>query len=206
MTENPINPPIAELAALYAAGVLRPAEMEAFEQRLLAGDPDCVREFELARPVADAFLKSAPSVEPRLIIRSDLINALGLRKEMPSFSREDQPADPFAEDQADMVLLLADRVDWKDTAVPGVQARNLWVDHANKRATVLLKLAPGVVYPDHDHPGVEECLVLEGDLELGGKIMGKHDYMRIPKGGQHGTPRTRNGCLLLVTTQLVDAA
>lgn len=44
--------------------------------------------------------------------------------------------------------------------------------------------------------------MLDGDIDLGGKTMYKHDYTRIPKGGKHGTPKTRRGCLLLVTTGL----
>lgn len=197
-----------ELAALYVAGEMTSAEAEAFEARLVAGDQACIREFEALRTVNEALLRSAKPAEPRMIARSNLINALGLIKPTPSFAKPDaaRQIDHFAEDANDMVLLRKDEVDWKDTDVPGVQARNLFIDREAKRVTVLLRLAPGVVYPDHDHPGVEECLVLEGDLELGGKVMRSGDYIRIPKGGQHGTPRTTNGCLLLVTSPLMEAA
>lgn len=209
MTAPLAHPDPAELAALYIAGAMSSAELEDFESRLLAGEQPYVREFEKLRAASDALSKSVPSVEPGLITRSGLINALGLRKAPPAFAKsgeQESAPDPFAEDDAAMVLLRGSDIDWKDTAVPGVKARNLFVDRVAKRVTVILKLAPGVVYPDHDHPGVEECLVLEGDLELGGKVMHAMDYMRIPKGGQHGTPRTRNGCLLLVTSPLVEAA
>ena len=71
-----------------------------------------------------------------------------------------------------------------------------------RRATLLIKLEPGTAFLGHDHSDVEECLVLEGDLELGGKVMHRFDSMRIPKGGQHCTPRTINGCIVLVTCGL----
>ncbi|MFN0133373.1 MAG: cupin domain-containing protein [Phycisphaerales bacterium] len=208
MSAAPLDPDIVELATLYAAGVLPPAEMDAFESRLLASDPACVAAFERIRPFADLAARAAAPAEPRLIQRSHLINALGLKKAPPPFSSDSEASrrpDPFADDPADMVLLRAAHADWVETGVPGVQSRNLWVDRERARATVLLRLAPGVVYPDHDHPGVEECLVIQGDLELGGKVMLAGDYMRIPAGGQHGTPRTTGGCLLLVTTPLVAA-
>lgn len=205
MTTQPSQSDAAELAALYAAGAMTTAELEAFERRLIEGDAACRHEFERVRAVGERLLRAPAPVEPGLITRSNLINRLGLKKDPPAFSKETPAADLFSEDASEMVLMRGGEVDWKPTAVPGVVARNLYVDHARKRATVLLRLAPGVVYPDHDHPDVEECLVLEGDLELGGKVMGKHDYMRIPKGGQHGTPRTKNGCLLLVTCGLAAA-
>lgn len=206
MTSQPILHDPAELAALYAAGLMSTDELLAFEERLLSGDTECIREFERVRAASERLLNVHAPIEPRLIVRSDLINALGLKKDLPAFSKDQPAADAFSEDPAAMVLMRGGEIDWKPTAVPGVVARNLYVDHARKRATVLLRLAPGVVYPDHDHPDVEECLVLEGDLELGGKVMRKYDYMRIPKGGQHGTPRTTGGCLLLVTCGLAEAA
>jgi quercetin dioxygenase-like cupin family protein len=210
-TQPMISIDTAEAATLYAAGLLEPAAMEAFEDRLLAGDREARAAFAAVRDVAHAALRQGAEVEPRLIVRSDLINKLGLAKAPPGFAKDSSasgaaPADPIAEDPADMVLVRAAEADWAPTPVPGVEARNLWVDRERGRITVMLRLAPGVVYPDHDHPDVEECLVIEGDLELGGKVMHAGDYMRIPKGGQHGTPRTRDGCLLLVTTPIVAAA
>lgn len=207
MTQQAYQPDYdpAEQAALYAAGLLPPEEADAFEDRLLAGDAACTREFERIRPAADMLLRAAPAIEPDLIVRSNLINSLGLSMQVPTFSKKDDAPDPFAANPGAMVLLRADNIAWQPTAVPGVVAKNLYVDRERNRATVLLRLDAGVAYPDHDHPDVEECLVLEGDLELGGKVMHRFDYMRIPKGGQHGTPRTRNGCLLLVTCGLVAA-
>lgn len=190
--------PLADAALLYSLGWLEPAEMDAFESHLLAGDAEYLREFERVRPVVDALTGLVESVPPELIQRSDLINALGLKKAVPPFSQERAP-DPFASDPKAMVLLRAGAIDWQPLPTPGASMKNLYVDSERRRATVLIKLEPGTVFPDHDHPDVEECLVLEGDLELGGKVMTRFDYMRIPKGGQHGTPRTRSGCIVLVT-------
>ncbi len=194
---------LAELAVLYAAGLLTAHEADQFEDRLRAGDRAAIAEFRNVRPAADLLLRSASPIEPALIARSNLINALGLTKPVAPFSQAPAAGgripDPIADDPLSMVLLRAGEIEWQDLPAPGAKVRNLFVDKDRGRATLLIKLEPGTAFPDHNHPDVEECLVLEGDLELGGKIMHRFDYMRIPKGGQHGTPRTVNGCIVLVT-------
>jgi hypothetical protein len=146
-----------------------------------------------------------PDVPPTLITRSDLIKSVFGTAPLPPFSKAPAP-DAFADDAGCMVALRSCSMGWKDTPVPGVKERRLFVDKERKRMSLLLKLEPGVVFPDHDHPDVEECLVLDGDLMLGGVTLHKHDYMRIPKGGRHGSPRTINGCLLLVTCGYSEVA
>lgn len=194
---------LTELAVLYAAGLLPAHEADEFEDRLKAGDQAVIAEFRNIRPATDLILRGTRPIEPTLIARSDLINALGLTKPVAPFSQEpaaaDRIADPIADDVLSMVLLRAGEIEWQDLPTPGAKMRNLFIDKARGRATLLIKLEPGTAFPDHDHPDVEECLVLEGDLELGGKVMHRFDYMRIPKDGQHGTPRTINGCIVLVT-------
>jgi anti-sigma factor ChrR (cupin superfamily) len=105
-----------------------------------------------------------------------------------------------------MVYLSGKDIDWRESGVDGVQMKTLFADQDAKRVSLLLKIAPGTVYPDHDHIGAEECLMLEGDLHLGGKHLQTFDYMRIPDGGQHGVPWTENGCVCLVICKIAEAA
>ncbi|CAN5686928.1 hypothetical protein BH11PSE7_BH11PSE7_35750 [soil metagenome] len=49
---------------------------------------------------------------------------------------------------------------------------------ANGVLSYLLDLAPGAVLPAHRHPQDEECLVLEGDLQIG-------DALSLSAGGYH---------------------
>lgn len=62
MTPHLTQSEIAELAALYAVGLLPPAEADAFEDRLLAGDPVYVEEFKKVRPVGDLLLRQSPTL------------------------------------------------------------------------------------------------------------------------------------------------
>ena len=60
-------------------------------------------------------------------------------------------------------------------------------------------MAPGITIPRHPHPGVEECYLLEGDLNTFGKDLLPGDYMVSPPGSLHPDSHTRNGCLILLT-------
>ncbi len=65
MTPNLSQHEIAELASIYALGLLPTAEHEAFEARLLAGDAAYVAEFEKVRGVGDVLLReAAPMAAP----------------------------------------------------------------------------------------------------------------------------------------------
>jgi anti-sigma factor ChrR (cupin superfamily) len=209
MSHDSVQFDVAEQAALYAAGLLSSAELDAFEERLLAREPEHVAQFERVRGAGEMLMRvcaaGGDQDEPALLVRSNIINAMGVRRPGPalSFNRKE---DPRVDDASALIMRSDDSADWQDSAVPGVKTRRLFVDRERRRVTMLIKAAPGVAFPDHDHADVEECLVLDGDIELAGKTLHKMDYMRIPKGGQHGTPRTRSGCLLLVTCALVEAA
>ena len=66
-------------------------------------------------------------------------------------------------------------------------------------------MAAGSSYPGHLHGGVEECLVLEGDLQVEGEELRAGDYQRAEASSQHGTQWTKNGCLLLIVSSQHDA-
>lgn len=195
----------SEQAVQFALGLLPPDEHEAFENALLAGDPVLLRAMDEVGPACEMLLRAFQVVEPDLIVRSRLLRRVDPDRAAPSFS-EPSTGNDLASKADAMFLLRHDDIQWQDLPVPGCRSKTLYIDRDRKRATLLIKLDPGVAFPDHDHPDVEECLVLDGDIELGGKVMRRFDYMRIPAHGRHGTPRTTSGCLLLVTCGILDAA
>jgi anti-sigma factor ChrR (cupin superfamily) len=70
--------------------------------------------------------------------------------------------------------------------------------HAERRGiTLLLQFEPGARYPAHRHPAGEEYYVLEGTLQDGSHEYGPHTFVYQPPGSVH-SPRTRDGCTLLV--------
>ncbi len=48
---------------------------------------------------------------------------------------------------------------------PGVEAKVLYRDEATGAATVLFRFAPGAQAPMHEHTGLEQTFVIEGELE-----------------------------------------
>jgi anti-sigma factor ChrR (cupin superfamily) len=53
---------------------------------------------------------------------------------------------------------------WQKTRFPGCEVKPLLVDAKSGLATLLFKMAPGAVLPDHEHVLIEQTYVLEGSL------------------------------------------
>ena len=183
---------LVDLAALYVAGAMSREEMEQFEQRL-EGDAQAraaVKSFD----DVDAFLiqdispiTPDPKTKERLFARIELEkqSAVGDFPELPP------------------TILRADEQEWRSSGIPGVTIRMLYADRKNNRMTVLIRLAPGTVYPGHVHDQPEECLMLEGDLDFGDYVLNAGDYLRQDVGTTHAEARTKQGCVCLVTAELV---
>lgn len=94
-------------------------------------------------------------------------------------------------------VVRSDEGAWRPIA-PGILAKVLFDDGI--ACTWLARMEAGAFFPPHDHPGVEECLVLEGSLEADGVCMGAGDYQVAMKGSRHGTVRASSRCLVLLRT------
>jgi anti-sigma factor ChrR (cupin superfamily) len=86
---------------------------------------------------------------------------------------------------------------WRELA-PGVTLKVLSFDMASRRATTLLRFAPGTSYAPHRHTEMEELYVLEGGCSIDGREMAIGDYHRAEAGTEHHRTSTDEGCLLLV--------
>ena len=63
--------------------------------------------------------------------------------------------------------------------------------------SILLKFAAGAKYPNHNHPGGEELMVLEGNCMVNETPLQAGDYLYTPPGFKHGV-KTETGCVLLL--------
>ncbi|ULA64116.1 MAG: Cupin7 domain-containing protein [Nitrospira sp.] len=86
---------------------------------------------------------------------------------------------------------------WQEIA-PGVAAKALSFDLVSRRATALLRFAPGTRYPPHRHTEMEELYVLQGGCSIAGREMAVGDYHRAEAGTEHHETSTAEGCVLLV--------
>jgi hypothetical protein len=87
---------------------------------------------------------------------------------------------------------------WKPSGVPGITYKRLYSDKTSGLVTVLVRMEPGSVYPAHRHTGVEQCLVLEGDLIHDDHVYGPGDFTWAEAGSLDPELHTKTGNLLLI--------
>jgi quercetin dioxygenase-like cupin family protein len=78
-----------------------------------------------------------------------------------------------------------------------VSVKVLRRDPATGGSTSIVRFEAGARFPAHNHPGGEEVLVLEGQVQIGGDRLGTGDYLYTPPGGKHAL-FTEGGCVILV--------
>ena len=172
MTPPGGDTPREELFALYAAGALTPDEAAEVER---AGAWDLFAD-------AVALLADSAPVAPPPQLKSALLAQL----ELPA-GYTVAPADPTA---------------FGPTPYPGITMRVLNIDQAGGRFSSLFKFAPGARLPAHPHATVEECVLLEGALYMGGVKMTAGAYLRVDAGVDHVDQWTDTGGLAFITGPL----
>ena len=71
-------------------------------------------------------------------------------------------------------------------------------DRTSGQGCYIMRMRPGAVTIAHDHNGMEEYLVLEGELiESDGTVLRAGDFVSYEAGTHHNS-RTTTGCLLAV--------
>jgi anti-sigma factor ChrR (cupin superfamily) len=87
----------------------------------------------------------------------------------------------------ELVGRIDDAKSWMTTYVPGVFSYDLPVGPAVSDAVVgFVKVAPGYVFPDHEHMGDEENLVLQGScVDSSGAVIKRGDLIRMVSGTHH---------------------
>ena len=83
-----------------------------------------------------------------------------------------------------------------------VQPEMGWLPISYERATgqgcYLMRMAPGAATIEHTHPGLEEFLIVDGELIDGdGAVFRAGDFVSYAPGTRHNS-RTETGCVLAV--------
>lgn len=83
-----------------------------------------------------------------------------------------------------------------------VQPEMSWLPISYRRETgqgcYVMRMQPGATTIEHDHPGYEEFLVLEGELiDSDGTVFKTGDFVSFTPGTRHWS-RTETGCVLAV--------
>jgi quercetin dioxygenase-like cupin family protein len=73
-------------------------------------------------------------------------------------------------------------------------------EHGNR--TVLIRMAPGAIIVAHRHSQEEECLVLEGSIEIGTHVLHRGDMHIAQPGAAHAPITSRAGALLMIRAEI----
>ncbi len=165
-------------AALYSIGALSKEEAAGFEKRLSAGCPLCGSELEECNKVVAALPLSAPETPPPPSLRKRLMDSIGAGAPKPA--------------EAELLVVRDGSTEWKSIG-PGVEIRSLY-----KKKTMLVRMAPGSILPEHDHNAAEQCLVLEGSVSNGEVTVTAGDFTYMAAGTHHDQLFSTDGCLLLI--------
>lgn len=100
-------------------------------------------------------------------------------------------------------LVRVDELPWEPTKLPGIVTKTLVFDKDSGMMTVLMKMDPGAVLPDHEHALVEQTWVLEGRLvDLDGPDAGLEvrpgEFVWRPKGSRHAAWMPEGGLTLAI--------
>jgi anti-sigma factor ChrR (cupin superfamily) len=69
---------------------------------------------------------------------------------------------------------------------------------------MLVRLAPNTSYPPHQHAGVEELYLLEGELWIENRKLEPGDYNRAEAGTSDQRVWSETGCMCLLITSPSD--
>jgi anti-sigma factor ChrR (cupin superfamily) len=101
------------------------------------------------------------------------------------------------------VLARVQTVAWKQVG-PDMQVRTLYYDEAARMVSFLLRVQPGASMPAHVHHAIEECLVLEGEFDLGERTLRVGDFEFGQVGQEHPIATTRLGVLVYIRGAVED--
>ncbi|MBK7877397.1 MAG: cupin domain-containing protein [Planctomycetes bacterium] len=189
-------------------------EDEARRHRLHLGDCRvCRDEVAALQSTAERLVLLAPAVPPPAGTFERILDRVRTSQAAPSPRRAEDDAvrgqvwKRWTDDggvSSGFTYVDRDERAFEPTAFPGVRARRLFVDQANQRVTMLVRMDAGATFPPHRHSGPEDCYVLEGDLDTGHKVMHAGDYEHSLPASVHATQSTRGGCLLFIVSSLGD--
>lgn len=181
-----------ERAALYALGALSQHEARAFESHLAEGCEFCETELQDFTSVADALAFAPAEQEPSLELGTELLARINQDRppRMDAARKGAQTDEPFSS-------IRATDGDWMKVD-EGIFMKSLYFDKASGIATSLVRMSPGTELPAHQHNGVEQFYILDGDCNVRGEALGPGDYHRAAAGSIHELTFTVKGTTFLL--------
>ncbi len=198
MSHTTTDEEAAGRAALYALGALEGEEARAFEEHVSEGCEACAAELRGFEGVVAELGLAAPEAEPPAGVRARLLALVsedggGGAAGGASSGRAASAAEGF-------LVVRAGEGAWLPTEDAGVAYKLLYADAERGTVTTLVRMQPGSRIRSHRHLGVEQCLVLEGDVRSGAVAMKAGDFNCSLPGSVHAELVTDGGALLLIVS------
>lgn len=89
-----------------------------------------------------------------------------------------------------------------EVIAPGLEKRLLHVDRAAGTQSYFLRVAAGAEIPRHAHAMDEHCVLLEGELEVGGARFGPGDFQLGLAGFDHAPIRAASPAMVFIHGEL----
>jgi ChrR Cupin-like domain len=186
-----------ELAPLYALDLLELEERLWVEAQVVEC-PDLAEELASYQTAVGVIPYSAPVVPMAADLKDRLFDRLGL--DPVGASIEMLPEVPPA---PNMFAIRSEELQWKPHRMEGVEVAVLFLDEVNRMRSLIVKAAAGVTYPLHQHEGIEEIYMLEGELVINEEVYLAGDYIRSYPNSIHA-PATSTGCMFLIRACIDD--
>lgn len=186
-----------ELAPLYALDLLDLEERLWVETQVLEC-PDLAEELTSYQAAVGLLPYAAPPMPMAADLKDRLFDRLG----WDAIETEAITPPTVSPDPAMFAVRSEDR-QWQPHRMPGVEVAVLFDDPVNRMRSLVVKVAAGVTYPLHQHHGIEEIYMLEGELDLLGEIYQAGDYIRSAPHSCHA-PSTNTGCMFLIRACMDD--
>jgi DNA-directed RNA polymerase specialized sigma24 family protein/quercetin dioxygenase-like cupin family protein len=176
------------LTCAYALWALPSSEVSAAEAHI-ASCPLCEGELEILLPVVAMFgAWPADVLRPNGSLRARLAQRIaaqtGRAQVIPAAPQWSEPA-------------------WEEVA-PGISCKVLATDTQRHLVSMLVRLVPGGSYPAHDHAGVEELHLLNGELWIDERKLFAGDYNRAEPGTGDKRVMSETGCACVLVTSTMD--
>jgi ChrR Cupin-like domain len=186
-----------ELAPLYALDLLDLEERLWVEAQILEC-PDLAEELASYQTAVGLIPCSTPVIPMAADLKDRLFDKLGLDP-VEAISEKLPEVSPAPK----MFAIKAENMQWKPHRMEGVEVVVLFIDEINRMRNLLVKAAAGVTYPLHQHQGIEEIYMLEGELVINDEVYLAGDYIRSYPNSIHA-PSTSTGCMFLIRACIDD--
>jgi quercetin dioxygenase-like cupin family protein len=188
MSDRAAEDVMKDRALPYALGTLTQNEARAFETHLAGGCDDCAAELLASEQLTHCLAFDAAEIAPPPRV---LEWVRGFAAATP------QLAPVTVNAPGSVTTVHIDEGDWFESS-PGVQVKRLFENHETGTITSLVKMQPGAIGTLHRHPGIEECIIIEGDFHVAGSRLGPGDYHIAGAGSLHDKPYSLGGALLVI--------